>query len=179
MNWNGEADGARRTSVVPAPAVTLRAAQPADQEFLLSVYASTRAEELTRVDWTADAKTQFLRQQFQAQDHAYRNNYPGAEYSIIVIDGADAGRLCLHRRTNEIRIMDIALLPPHRRRGIGTRLLREVLAEGAATGKIVSIHVEVFNPAQRLYERLGFHAAGLNGVYQLLEWQPPPRKSAV
>lgn len=153
-------------------AVTLRAAQPQDRDFLFRVYAETRSEELARVDWPADFQRQFLRQQFDAQDHAYRNNYPGAEFSVVVVNGEDAGRLFLHRRPDEIRIMDIALLPAHRGRGVGSRLLREVLGEGAATGRPVGIHVEVFNPARRLYERLGFRPAGESGVYCYLVWRP-------
>ena len=66
--------------------------------------------------------------------------------------------------------MDVALLPAYRRRGIGTMLLEEILAEGAQSGKIVSIHVEVFNPALRWYERLGFKKVAANGPYHLMEW---------
>jgi predicted GNAT family acetyltransferase len=70
----------------------------------------------------------------------------------------------------EIRIVDIALMPAHRSGGIGTMLLRRVFAEGDAAGKPVSIHVEVFNPARRLYERLGFVEKGAHGdVYLLME----------
>ena len=56
--------------------------------------------------------------------------------------------------------MDIALLPEYRGRGIGTALLEELLVEADATGRRVTIHVERFNPARRLYERLGFVEAG-------------------
>ena len=52
--------------------------------------------------------------------------------------------------------MDLALLPPFRGRGIGTGLLRGIFSEGDRACKRVSIHVEAFNPALRLYERLGF-----------------------
>ena len=69
-----------------------------------------------------------------------------------------------------LRIMDVALLPEHRNRGVGTALLRNLQAEGAAAGKHVSIHVERFNPALRLYERLGFRPVADRGVYLLLEW---------
>jgi hypothetical protein len=55
---------------------------------------------------------------------------------------------------------------------VGGRVLQGVLAEGRAAGKRVTIHVERFNPAMSLYQRLGFRLAEDRGVYQFLEWQP-------
>jgi ribosomal protein S18 acetylase RimI-like enzyme len=51
-------------------------------------------------------------------------------------------------------------------------LLQEVLDEGAASGRSVSIHVESYNPALRLYDRLGFREIDTNGIYKLMEWRP-------
>ena len=152
--------------------ITLHPALPEDQEFLFQVYASTRAAEMARVDWDEVQKERFMRMQFDAQDTYYRENYPGYEFQIILVDGQPAGRLYLHRRPAEIRIMDIALLPEFRRRGTGTKLLREILAEGEQNKWTVTIHVERFNPALRLYERLGFHLAEDKGVYWFLKWAP-------
>ena len=151
--------------------VTLRAAQPADAAFLGDVYASTRVEELALTDWSDERKTAFCRQQFTAQDAHYRQHYPSAQYSIIERDGVAAGRLFVDRWEKEIRIMDIALLPDHRGAGIGTGLLRELQEEARAAGKALSIHVEKFNPALRLYERLGFRGKEDKGVYLLMEWR--------
>ena len=71
--------------------------------------------------------------------------------------------------------MDIALLPEHRGAGIGSAVLRGLLAEAAAAGKPVRIHVERLNPARRLYERLGFAPIEDKGVYYLMEWRPGGR----
>ena len=154
------------------PSVALRPVDEGDEQFLFQVYASTRAEELAQVGWSDSQKQSFLEMQFRAQSRYYESEYPGAEFRIILVGGQPAGRLYVHRRENEIRVMDIALLPPHRRQGTGTRLLNEILDEGARTSRRVTIHVEIFNPALRLYERLGFHQVGSNGVYHLLEWTP-------
>ena len=152
--------------------VVLRASGECDGEFFHRVYASTRSDELALVPWSAEAKECFLRQQFQAQDRAYRNDYPGAEFWIVVVDGTDAGRLFVQRAPGEIRIMDIALLPGFRGRGIGTHLLNQILQEAENASRKVTIHVEVFNPAQRLYQRLGFSKVAANEVYCLMEWGP-------
>lgn len=160
------------TCDAPSLTVTLRAVQGLDAEFLFAVYASTRTEELAQVGWTDAQRESFLRMQFDAQRRCYEGDYPGAEFQIILVDDQLAGRLYLHRREQEIRIMDLALLPEFRGRGIGTGLLRGILEEGGRTGRRVSIHVEVFNPALRLYARLGFRQVATHGVYLLLERAP-------
>jgi GNAT superfamily N-acetyltransferase len=152
--------------------ITLQASQPSDEEFLFNVYASTRADEMTLVDWTDEQKTAFLRMQFEAQSRYYFENYPGAEFKIILLGGKPVGRLYIHQKTNEIRVMDIALLPEFRRRGIGTFLMNQILEEAKSRQLPVTIHVERFNPAMQLYERLGFRLKEDRGVYHLLEWSP-------
>jgi ribosomal protein S18 acetylase RimI-like enzyme len=136
------------------------------------VYASTRAEELAVVPWEDAQREAFLRQQFEAQDAWWRENYGGASFDVILVDGEPAGRLYVHRGPREIRIVDIALLPEHRGNGVGTGLLEKLLAEGDADGKSLTIHVERMNPALRLYERLGFSVVEDKGVYLFLERLP-------
>jgi ribosomal protein S18 acetylase RimI-like enzyme len=146
----------------------LRPATPADEAFLLAVYASTRAEELAAVAWDAATQHAFVRMQFAAQDSHHRQRFPHATFAVVTVDGMPAGRLSVDRGDTEIRIIDIALLPEHRGRGIGTALLLPILDEAERTEKTVSIHVERENPARRLYERLGFVQVADQGVYLLL-----------
>jgi ribosomal protein S18 acetylase RimI-like enzyme len=68
-------------------------------------------------------------------------------------------------------IVDVALLPAHRGRGIGTALLTPILDEAERTGRAVSIHVARENPARRLYDRLGFVQVADQGVHLLLTRQ--------
>ncbi len=154
-------------------AITLRPVTASERDFLVRVYASTREEELAPVPWTDAEKAAFVEQQFEAQDAHYRT-YPDAAFDLIEVDREPAGRLYVARWREEIRIMDVALLPEYRSRGIGTKLLRALLGEAAATGKRLTIHVEKFNPARSLYERLGFSEAADRGVYVLLEATPAP-----
>ena len=152
--------------------ITLRAVRPEDQEFLFVVYASTRADEMRLVDWDAAQKESFVRMQFDAQSQFYTQNYPGAHYQVVLLDNQPAGRLYVHRRNDEIRIMDITLLPEFRRRGIGSNLLNQIMEEGRKHNLPVTIHVERFNPALHLYARLGFCLAEDKGVYYFLKWSP-------
>jgi ribosomal protein S18 acetylase RimI-like enzyme len=147
----------------------LRPVVDADRAFLVDLYASTREEELAQVAWDDGTKRAFVEQQFTAQDAHYRANYPGATLDVIEVDGSPAGRLYVHRGPSDIRIMDIALAPSFRGRGIGTSLLQGLMAEADASSRKLSIHVEMNNPARSLYDRLGFVAAGEHGVYVLME----------
>jgi GNAT superfamily N-acetyltransferase len=157
----------------PAPAsltVTLRPITDADLSFLLHLYASTRVDELVQVPWTDEQKAAFIIQQFEAQHVWWQEHYTGARFDLVLVDGEPAGRLYVDVWEREIRVVDIALMPAHRGGGIGSMLLRRIFEEGDAAGKPVSIHVEVFNPARRLYERLGFVEKGAHGdVYVLME----------
>lgn len=154
------------------PEVSLRPAGDADLEFLFQVYAATRTEELAQVPWSAEQKEAFLRQQFGAQHAWWHEHYTGTTFDVVLVGGVPAGRFYVHRGPTDIRVVDIALLPAFRGSGTGGRLLEEVFAEADAAGKQVSIHVEKFNPARRLYERLGFRETEDKGVYLLMVRAP-------
>jgi GNAT superfamily N-acetyltransferase len=157
---------------LPGRALSVRPIDGADAEFLYRLYASTRAEELVQTGWSDEQKHAFLLQQFMAQHQHYQQHYTGAAFDLILLDGQPAGRFYLDRWKDQYRIVDIALLPEFRGQGIGTAFLQAVVAAAAAEGVPVSIHVELFNPALRLYLRLGFRPININGAYYLLERKP-------
>ena len=140
-----------------------------DEPFLSQVYASTRIQELAVTDWNDAQKTAFLQMQFVAQHKFYQENYTDTDFLVILQDDAPIGRLYVSRWQDEIRIVDIALLPAYRGSGIGTTILRGLLAEADTAGKPVRIHVERNNPALRLYQRLGFETIEDKGVYLFME----------
>ena len=158
-------------------ALTLRPLTDADMPFLLALYATTREAELRQVPWTPEQKAAFVQQQFWAQHQHWQENYTDTSWDVIERGGEPVGRLYVARWPDDIRIVDIALVPEQRGGGIGTGLIRALFAEGDASGRKVSIHVEIFNPARRLYERLGFVQAGDRGVYLLME-RPPATAAA-
>ena len=159
------------TASVTTPAITLRPVTDADRPFLLTVYEHTRGPELARVPWTVAQKAAFCAQQFQAQDTDYRSRWPRGRSLVVEADGEPAGRLYLGATAHELRVVDIALLPAYCGRGIGTALLRNVQAEAAARGVPVVLHVENWNPARLLYDRLGFVAVQRDDVYTRMEWR--------
>ena len=152
--------------------ITLREVTAEDEAFLLEVYASTRALELSLVPWSDEQRETFLRFQFDAQDSHYRTQFPAASYQIIFKDDERVGRIYVLREAAEIRILDLTVLPQHRNAGIGSSLMRDLLSEAEQTGKPVSIWVEEFNPSQALFQRLGFSTIQQDGYNSLMQWSP-------
>jgi len=110
-----------------------------------------------------------MSQQFAAQDRQYRATYPGGRFQIVELGGKPVGRLYSVRLETQLHIIDVALLPAQRGRGIGSILLRNFLAEADAAGLAVTLHVQTQNPARRLYERLGFRRREAGPVYEFME----------
>jgi ribosomal protein S18 acetylase RimI-like enzyme len=155
--------------------VTFRNEIPEDDQFLAELYASTREEELRPVPWTDEQKRMFLRSQYDAQCAHYRQHYYDADFLVMERDGERVGRLYLHWLNDDLRIVDIALMPSSRGHGIGREILEALMEDAAAKGCSVSIHVEINNPALRLYQRLGFRHVDEHGMYLLMQWDPPSR----
>lgn len=148
----------------------LRPVTPDDDPFLLSVYTSTRADELAQVEWQPGQKEAFVKWQFDMQRREYDARFPHAEYNIIEIDGKPAGRIWIGRSEEEIRLLDIALLPEFQNRGAGTILLNLLIDEAKGTGKRLRHMVFVLNNnADRFYLRLGFVEIEDIGGYKHME----------
>ncbi|MEA2568910.1 MAG: hypothetical protein QOI24_911 [Acidobacteriota bacterium] len=159
------------TEIPPRDAIVYRPVASGDVPFLRYLYGTTREEELRQLPWSEEQKAEFLDMQFQAQKSHYEDYYPDCAFLVIELQGQAIGRLYIDRQADAIEIIDIALLPQYRGRGIGQALLGEILAEGKASSRKVTIYVEHFNPARHLYDRLGFQHVDTNGVYHLMEWR--------
>lgn len=142
---------------------------PEDDEFDLSVYASTRLPELAVLGWTPEQIDGFVRMQYQAQTRHYRQYYPDAHYCIVTVASEAAGRLIVARSDQYILVVDIALLPEYRSVGIGGILVRRLLAEAEEAGITLRCHVEQANPARGFWEHLGLVPARIDGAHILME----------
>ena len=151
--------------------VQLRQVLESDNEFLLTVYGSTREEELNQVEWAEGQKEMFLRWQMDLQRREYEARFPDAAYDIILVDDQPAGRIWVGADDEQIRLLDIALLPQFQNRGVGTELVRRLIKESAKQGKVLRHMVFVLNNnAERFYERLGFKRIEDFGAYKHMEW---------
>ena len=166
------AEGTMIDGTAALTSVTLRRVRADDEPFLRTLYASTRERELSMVPWSEEQKAAFLRMQFDAQDSFYGTRYPGAQRDVIEIAGVPAGRLYVFAGAGELRVMDIALLPQYRSRGVGGSLMQTILRTASEAGRVVTIHVEMDNPARHLYERLRFAPVEQRGTHLLMRWAP-------
>ena len=152
--------------------VSLRAVTDEDDEFLLAVYASTRADELAQVEWAPGQKEAFLRWQFELQRKEYDTRYPDARYQVVLVNDQPAGRIWIGEDDTQIRLLDIGLLEEFQNRGVGTVLLKQLIAEANAAKKKLRHMVFVLNnDAHRFYERLGFVMIEDLGGYKHMEWR--------
>lgn len=157
---------------VRAEQIRLRAVTPADDNFILSLYASTRADELQQVPWNAEQKEAFVKMQFASQKQHYGASYPQASHDLICVNETEVGRIYLDRGEDKFHILDVTILPQYRNQGIGGVLLRRLLDEAGQSGKAVTIYVETFNPSLRFFERLGFQKDQEIGFQLLLKREP-------
>ena len=144
------------SAILAARDVTLRAACADDAGFERAVFESARADAGLLAAWPEELRRPFLDQQFQFQTLHYARTYPHASRNIIQASGQPIGRFILDRGMEEWCVIDIALMPAWRGRGIGAALLRATLAEAAQARVRVTLTVDTNNPARRLYARLGF-----------------------
>jgi ribosomal protein S18 acetylase RimI-like enzyme len=152
--------------------ITLRPVAGSDDQFLLSVYASTRDQEMAMVPWSAEQKEVFVHAQFTAQGQHYAAEHPHADHDIICKEEVAVGRVYVDRSAQGLHILDITILPQYRRLGIGSTVLRRLMQEASAgaAAKPVTIYIESFNPSQSLFRKLGFEAVSESGFHQLLRW---------
>jgi ribosomal protein S18 acetylase RimI-like enzyme len=138
--------------------VSLRPASEADRPFLERLFRSVRWDELGPTGWPEQVKIDFLASQFELQQRHYRLAFAGADFDVIEHDGVAIGRLSVDRTTPDLHLVEIALVPEWRGRGVGGALIARLQDEvrRGHTARIV-LNVERTNPgAQRLYQRLGF-----------------------
>ena len=166
------------SSLAPSPMsvigdrLLLRDERNEDDTFLRELYASTRIDELAGLGWSPAQREMFLRMQFDFQRTHYRQHYPDASFLIVLFDDQPIGRLYVHYASHDVRVLDIALLPDARGRGVGRWLLENVIEQASRRGAAVTLHVSVGSPAQRLYERLGFRVVSDDAMNVFME-RPP------
>ena len=151
---------------------SLRPETDADVPFLMALFASTREEEFAQVPWPPEQKSAFLAMQFNAQRTHYRTYMPDADWIVVQHQGSPIGRIYLHWTPDAVDLVDIALTPAFRGRGLGTTILTALLALADSVGRPICLFVERFNPAFRLYGRLGFVEFAEGDVYLEMKREP-------
>ena len=133
----------------------IRPAAEADEPVLVQTFADSHCAGFDQLGLEPAALAGLVGMQYRARRVQYRSSYPeAAEYLICGPDGVPVGSCWLDDRPDRLRVLDIAVLREHRRRGIARAVLRE---RAAAAGKPVRLSVWHENhPARELYRGLGF-----------------------
>lgn len=159
-----------------APAVLrIRAADATDEAFFAALYRSTRPDLLAML---ADPRyiEGLVATQRQAQAASYRARYPDARYQVLELDGVPVGRLVTAQLDGALRVVDIAVMPAARGRGVAGDTLRRLQGQAAQEGRDLTLAVRVDNArARRLYASLGLSVedCGVGPVLQM-RWRPAP-----
>ena len=151
----------------------LKLATTEDQGFLSELFNNARSVEFAPLGLPEQALTQLLAMQFRAQQSGYAAQFPQALDRILWSGTTRIGRFLVNQSEDEIRLVDIALLAPYRGQGRGGHVIQGLCVQAIKAGLPLRLSVRFGNPAERLYERLGFVRTGGDGVYVTMEFREP------
>ena len=156
----------------------LRPCTDADDAFLYDVFCTTWENQVAALP-NPDLAQHLLRIQHIAQDSRFRSMHPVHERLVVLHEEEPAGRLYVHRDESTIHLIDLTLLPTFRSLGVGSQVLRHVLAEATELGQPITLRVARRNVrAMRLYTALGFRLVSMDDVDNYCEWIPPSDEPA-
>jgi ribosomal protein S18 acetylase RimI-like enzyme len=162
---------------VPEGRLQMRSEQPDDEAFRFGLFCDSRPAEFALLRLDAAGLEQLMRLQFHAQNVTYRAHFPDARFDIIELDRRPIGRIVVNRPGDVIHIVDQAIVPELRNRGLGTAVMRALMEEATRSGLPVRLKVASSNdPSMRLYLRLGFVPILHDALYIEMEW-PAPRSA--
>lgn len=149
--------------------IELRSEKMSDAAFLRSLYATTRIDVMVS-PLPEEQKQQFIDMQFNAQTQHFRTNYANTEFLIIEKNRRPIGRLYVDRGPEEIRVMDITIMPKFRKHGIGSQLLRDIQSEARTSRVAVTLHAEKLGNMAEFYRRLGFEIVEEKEAHFFMKW---------
>jgi ribosomal protein S18 acetylase RimI-like enzyme len=171
-NWTGSTRIVAMNDAGNPNSISLRPAASEDAPFLLTLFKSSRGDDLRGLGWEEERISEFLELQYEAQQRFHTNEYKRPVDQIILLQSEPVGRLIFESREHEIRCVDIALMPEHRNSGIGGQLIRNLQTEAKRQKKALRLQVIRFNRAIGLFERLGFQRISETGTHFQMEWTP-------
>ena len=138
--------------------VSFRPATRGDYDFLWWLHCATMKPYVEKT-WGWD-------EQWQAQ--YFRDRFDPATREIIECDRVPIGCISVERQKDRVFLSVIKIAPDHQNRGIGTKLVRDLLNEADGRGVPVELQVLKVNLARRFYERLGFAMVGETETHYLM-----------
>lgn len=162
----------RLSTVYPLPEpFALRDRTDTDQAFVQALYSSTR-EDLRQALPDPAQLLPLLAMQQNAQEAGFRRQFPEARQWLLLRSGRPIGRVVVDAAAQNLRVVDIAIVPEARRSGAATAVLRALQAHALAQGLPLCLAVAHGNhAAQSLYRRLGFATTSEDGTHAQMVWR--------
>ena len=152
---------------------TTRSATPADEEFLFRLFAAERGCGVCAAGTGCEQLRPLLEMQYRARHFSYGKDFPAAVDMILSLaNGTAVDGILWSGRRKCYRTINIAVLPEHQNRGVGTWALRQIQQAAALEGTPCRLSVLKSSPALRLYERLGYVRVSADELSYEMEWQP-------
>jgi ribosomal protein S18 acetylase RimI-like enzyme len=136
----------------------------------MSVYASTRRDEMELWGWNPAQQHAFVSMQFEARNRYYASTFSATIESVILLGDIPIGSMILWGSVDELRLVDISILPEHRNHGFGTELITNLILDSKLRKLPLRLSVLRGNRAIHVYERLGFVITGGDDVYLEMEF---------
>lgn len=146
--------------------ITKRPALEADTDFARSVH---------HLAYRDVSERQYGPWDERAQDEFFADDWVPAEFEIILCDGVPCGYTCVEDRADDIHVRELVISPPFQGRGIGTRILLDILARAGTRRVPVRLGTHHANRAAGLYRRLGFREFDRTATHVLMEWSDGER----
>lgn len=146
-----------------------------DGAFCRALYAATR-DDLRRLPLPQAQIDGLIALQWQVHEAGRRQRFPHARVLILEHAHRRAGRVVLDAGGQVWRLVDLAILPGLRRRGLARALLAALQRRAAENGAAIALSVAATNTAAlRLYLNVGFCVADGDALHDMLRemlWQP-------
>ncbi|MDE3177647.1 MAG: N-acetyltransferase [Pseudomonadota bacterium] len=157
----------------PHGACRLRDATSADAGFQRDLFHARHAAMLRAGGLPEAMIDNLASMQYRARTISYREKYPSARWSIIEAADGPIGELIACEQADALHIVDIALAPEWRGRGVGGALMRAIVASRRGVGDVRAL-VALDNPrSRRMFDRVGFIETWRDDVFAELRWRAP------
>ena len=152
---------------------TLRPVSASDAPLLDTLFRESLGPVGEALATLPDGGAVLIAQMREGQRRTWRDAFGEDGHALVLVDGVPVGRVWAERMgPDEVRLVDIVLLPSHRGAGIGTAVLQRIIADAESECRTVVLHVATQNPALRLYRRLGFVTISGDALNLRLERAP-------
>ena len=138
----------------------LRQASENDKEFLASLH---------KLCYRDVVEAQFGRWDDEIQRGFFEKKWKPNNYQIIILAGQAVGAVSVEHCADHIFLSEVQVQPGFQSRGLGSQIIKAVLANAAAQSLPVRLQVLRKSKAINLYHRLGFSQTGDTDTHVLME----------